>query len=134
MNIRETVRSYFAQQENILCAYLFGSFAARKENKFSDIDIAVLFDELMPRKEYSRLILSMMDSLSLILDRNVDIVVLNNADSFLKFQVIKKGERIYERPDRRKRDFEAMAVIEYFDFLPVRERLEAAVISGIKGA
>jgi len=134
MDIRETLKSYFAKQKNILCAYLFGSFASGKENKFSDIDIAVFFDDLTPRKEYSRFILSITDDLSALLDRNIDIAVLNNADSFLKFQVVKKGERIYERPDRRKRDFEARAIIEYFDFLPIRERLEAALISGIKGA
>jgi len=134
MSIKEAVRSYFAEQKNVLCVYLFGSAATGKENKFSDIDIAVLFDELTPRKEYSRLILLMMDSLSAVLDRDVDIVVLNSANSFLKFQIIKNGARIYERPDRRKRDFEAIAIIEYFDFLPVREKLEAALISGIKGA
>lgn len=134
MNIKETVRDYFAKQKDALCVYLFGSVAAGKENRFSDVDIAVLFDERTPHEEYSRRVLSMMDELSGLLDKDVDIVVLNAAASFLKFQIIKSGVRIYERPDRRGRDFESAAVIEYFDFFPIRNKLEAALINGIKGA
>ena len=134
MDIKETIRDYFAKQKDALCVYLFGSVATGKENRFSDVDIAVLFDDRASRDEYSRRVLFMMDELSILLDKNVDIVVLNEASSFLKFQIIKSGVRIYEHPDRHSRDFESAAVIEYFDYLPTRNRLEAAMISGIKGA
>ena len=132
MNIREAIRDYFAKQKDVLCVYLFGSVASGKENRFSDVDIAVLFDKRAPREEYSRRVLLMMDELSGLLDKNVDMVALNDAASFLKFQVIKSGERIYESLDRHSRDFESAAIIEYFDFFPIRTRLEAAMISGIK--
>ncbi|MEI7673780.1 MAG: nucleotidyltransferase domain-containing protein [Deltaproteobacteria bacterium] len=132
--IRDAARNCFEREKSVLCAYLFGSFASGKENRTSDMDIAVLFDAPTPRSEYSGRVLSMMDALSASFDRDVDMVVLNDADSFLKFQVLKTGERIYERTDRRKRDFERMAVLEYFDYLPIRKKLEAAFIRGIKEA
>ncbi len=134
MDIKEAVRDYFAKQKDALCVYLFGSVAAGKENKFSDVDIAVLFDDRASHEEYSRRALLMMNEWSGLLDKNVDIVVLNDAASFLKFQIIKSGMRIYERPDRHSRHFESAAIVEYFDFFPIRNRLEAAMISGIKGA
>ncbi len=44
MNIKNTIRNYFSKQKHVLCVYLFGSAITGKENKFSDVDIAVLFD------------------------------------------------------------------------------------------
>jgi len=74
----------------------------------------------------------MMDELSRILDKNIDIVVLNSANSFLKFQIIKSGLRLCEDKERKSRGFEARAIMEYFDFLPIRNRLEEALVNNIK--
>ncbi len=75
-----------------------------------------------------------MDELSSILDKDIDVVILNKATSFLKFQTIKNGIRVYEQPTRANRDFEARSIMEYFDFRPIRRKLEAALINNIKGA
>lgn len=132
MDIKNVIREYFGKQESVLCVYLFGSTATAKENKFSDVDVAVLFDNSLPQEQYTQKSLSIMDELSSILDRNMDVLALNKASSFLKFQIIKDGLLIYERRDRVKRDFEANAIVEYFDFLPVRKKLETALIKSIK--
>lgn len=132
MEIRKAIKSYVAKEKDILCVYLFGSAASGKENKFSDVDIAILFDNSISRENYSQRALSVMDGLSSVLDRNVDIVILNTANSFLKFRVIKTGVRLYERQGRGSRLFEARSVIEYFDFLPIRERLEKTLIANIR--
>ena len=132
MEIKKAIKSYAKKQKDILCVYLFGSTASGKENKFSDVDIAVLFDDNVGQEEYGQRMLSMMDDLSMELDKNVDIVVLNRANSFLRFKIIKSGIRVYERPDRGSRLFEARSVVEYFDFLPIREMLEKALIANIR--
>lgn len=93
--------------------------------------MAVLFTNDVPREEYSHRSLQSVDDLSRMLDKEVDVVALNSADSFLKFQILKNGLRIYERQDRNGRDFEARAMMEYFDFLPVRRRLEEAFVRHI---
>ena len=134
MNIERAIKNYFATQKEILCVYLFGSTATGKDNKFSDVDVAVLFDSALPPKQYTQKKLTFMDNLSRILNRDVDIVVLNEASSFLKFQVIKQRVRIYERPNRREHTFEARTIMEYFDFLPIRRKLESVLINNIKGA
>lgn len=134
MDIKDTIRDYFVTKKNVLCVYLFGSVATRKESKFSDVDIAVLFGTDVSQEEYSQKSLSIMDELSRILDRDIDVVVLNKASSFLKFQIIKYGLRIYEHPERTEHGFEARTIVEYLDFLPLRRRLETALINNIKGA
>jgi hypothetical protein len=132
MEIKKAIKNYMTKESDILCVYLFGSTASGKENKFSDVDIAVLFDDTVGQEKYSQRALSVMDGLSVVLDKNVDIIVLNTANSFLKFRIIKTGTRIYERPDRGSRYFEARSIIEYFDFFPIREMLEKALIANVK--
>ena len=130
--IKEAIRDYFARQKDVMCVYLFGSTVSGKTHKTSDVDIAVLFKEDAPQEEHGRRSLLATDELSRVLDKEIDIVVLNNANCFLKFQIIKNGLRLYERKDRKGREFEARAMMEYFDFLPIRRRLEEALVSHIQ--
>ena len=134
MDIRNAIREYFIKQKRVLCVYLFGSAMTEKENRFSDVDIAILFEMYAPQEQYSQDSLFIMDDLSRILNKDVDVVELNNATSFLKFQIVKNGFRIYERSDRIEHSFEARVIREYFDFLPVRRKLEMALLNNIKEA
>ena len=134
MKIEQSLKKYFSGQKDILCVYLFGSQAKGTDNKGSDVDIGVLFDQRLSAREYTEKRLSLMDSLSSLLDKDVDVIVLNQAAPFLKFQIIKQGRRIYERPDRNEHSFEARAIVEYLDFLPVRQRLEEALLNNINKA
>jgi len=130
-----SIRQYFAAlKDGVLCVYMFGSTAAGKDNKFSDVDIAVLFEPGFPKEQHTKQRLLIMDELSRIIDRDIDVVVLNEALSFLKYQIIKYGKRVYESPDRDNHSFEARAIVEYLDFLPIRRRLEKAMIDNIKKA
>lgn len=134
MEIKNIIHSYFIKQKDVLCVYLFGSVAAGKEHRFSDVDIGVLFDESVNEKIYFDRKLSIINNMSQCLNRNVDVVILNEVDTFLKFQVLKNGIRIYERLDRYEHNFEAEALLEYFDFLPIRKRMEEDLIKRIKEA
>lgn len=130
--VAKPLQDYFSRQKQVLCVYLFGSQIKGKENIYSDVDIAVLFQPNLTQKERTEKRLSLMDELCSILNKDVDVVILNEASTFLKFQVIKEGEKIYERPDRSEHSFEAKAIVEYFDFLPIRRSLETAMLNNIK--
>ncbi len=45
------LRDYISKQEHVRLAYLFGSAATGKAGKLSDIDIAVLLDDLLSKKQ-----------------------------------------------------------------------------------
>ena len=133
-NFKDTLKNYFADKTEVSCAYLFGSAACGKENAYSDVDIAILYDDTVSFSEYTDRQIALIVELSQLLDRNVDIVILNRAAPYLKFQAIKEGVRIYENPARQGRAFEARSIVEYFDFLPVKNLLESSLIKRTKEA
>lgn len=132
-DVEKVLKNYFVKRKHVLCVYLFGSTAVGRENKFSDVDVAVLFDAEVNQEKFSEESLSIMDDLSSILNKDVDVIILNKSGSFLKYQIFKNGLRVYERWDRVDHSFEVKTIMEYFDFFPVRQRLEKALINCIKG-
>ncbi len=133
-NYKQALAEYFSRKEEVLCVYLFGSQAVGKQNAYSDVDIAVLYDESIPASEYTDGQISLSIDLSRLLGKNIDIIILNKAAPYLKFQIIQNGVRVYEKPARTDRTFEAHSIIEYFDFLPIKNLLESAMIKRIKEA
>jgi predicted nucleotidyltransferase len=134
MGLEKALNRYFPTQTDVLCVYLFGSVARGKERRGSDLDIAVLFDSGVPTEQHTQRQLALMDDLSRLVDRDVDVVVLNKASCFMRFQILRSGRRLYERSNRREHEFESRAIREYFDFLPVRRRLEETLVSRVRRA
>lgn len=100
----EELRKYFAGEEDIMAAYLFGSHGSEDETPLSDIDFAVLFrqDEnpgIMREME-------IMAALSRILKvENIDFVNLNNAPIRLQHEIISSGKLLYEKDKETVSDF-----------------------------
>jgi len=127
-----TSTNIFAKDKSILAAYLFGSQAAGRANKYSDVDIGVLFDGRLPSSRYTARQLAIMGGITAAMGIEADLVVLNRAPTFLKYHILKDGVRIYEKPGRNGRAFEARAILEYFDYLPIKTMIENAMIKRIK--
>ncbi len=128
------IKNLFLKDNSILVAYLFGSQARDKTNKYSDIDIAILFNEKINENDYTDKQIAMMANLNKVLNKEVDILILNKASLFLRYHILKEGIKVYERPDRNEHNFEAVAIMQYFDFLPIKKRIENGLLSKIKGA
>lgn len=107
----------FVSKNNIKLVYIFGSYAKGKNNKNSDLDIAVLLE-----REYDPLVkLSLIGDLTLLFKRDdIDLVILNAANSVLKHQVIKYGKLAYMESEETKVYFEARTLSEYMDMEPFR--------------
>lgn len=97
---------------NIKLLYIFGSYAQNKNNKNSDLDIAVLLED-----GYNPIIkLSIIGDLVGIFKRDdIDLVILNNANPVLRHQIIKYGKILYEDREETKVNFEVKALKEYMD-------------------
>ncbi len=128
------INSSFKKDKSILLSYIFGSEVKGKTNKYSDIDIAVLFDNKIKEEEYTDKQIAIITNLSEVLNKEIDVVVLNRASLFLRYHILKEGVKIYERPDRDEHNFEAKAIIDYFDFLPIKNRIENGMLAKIKEA
>lgn len=97
--------------------YLFGSWAAGKSKKNSDADVAVLLSPPAAKKAF-KFQLRWQEELSRILGANVDLVILNEADPLLKFQVYSKGLPAHVKMPASAEKFKWRAISEYWDWIP----------------
>ena len=111
-DIFEAYKDGFIDEFNISLIYIFGSFAKETNRKNSDIDIAVLLDGEID--VYTKL--NILGALVDIFKReDIDLVILNNVNEVLKFQVIKYGKVIYMESLYTKVMFESKTMSEYMD-------------------
>lgn len=96
----QELKEYFKNQKNISMAFIFGSFAKGQHLPDSDIDIAVYFnpagrvleweeDTFYPEED------RIWRELENLLDREVDLLVLNRAASTMASKVLKTGLPIF---------------------------------------
>jgi predicted nucleotidyltransferase len=117
----DTMTAYFAEQSDVVVAYLFGSVARNQASHLSDIDIAVLLDAgLAPEASVERQ-LQLMVALDDFTDREVQVTILNRAPPLLAYQVLKDGIPLYERSRSERVAFEVRAMKIYFDVKPMLE-------------
>ena len=124
MDLRELERKLrvYAQGKEIEALYLFGSTVAGGRTPLSDLDVAVLLPEGVPRERYLELRLRMIAELSDLLDTDrVDLVILNQAPPLLAHRVVTRGRLIWARDDITRARFEARAIQEYLDLKPLYE-------------
>lgn len=85
MNSIEKLKNFLDKDPNVIFALIFGSAATGKQKKGSDIDIGIYF--IKPPDGLD--LLDLMNVLSELTGKEVDVVVLNNASAMLRHQVMK---------------------------------------------
>jgi predicted nucleotidyltransferase len=120
--IVERLRPVFAGQNEVLLAYLFGSYARGDEGTWSDVDFAVFLrpglkgDELF--EAYRELYLAIRSALS---TERFDLLLLNRASLPLKFEVVSRGRLIYARSEEVLNSFEVDVIRRYQDTAYLRK-------------
>jgi hypothetical protein len=121
--------TYFAAMAEVQSACVYGSYARGQATALSDIDIAVLVDSTIKRKQYFDLRLKMIgDLINLLKNDDVDVVILNQVPLALRYRVIRDGAVIYCRRRDALIEFSARTISEYLDFKPIIERHEHAIL------
>ena len=113
------IASFLSRQyEEILTAYIFGSFV--QFDAFSDIDIGLIVgDEIPNLLEFE---LTLEDKIENLVNYNVDVRVLNNAPIAFSQNVFRTGRVILDKNPNFRADFEGLILKKYFDFAPFRQR------------
>lgn len=110
--------SILIEQFDIKLIYIFGSYAKGTNDKNSDLDIAILLGEYTPFDK-----INLISELVRILGRDdIDVVILNNSNLILKFQVVKYGKIVYMVSEYEKVIFESKTMDEYMDMEYYRKR------------
>ena len=105
-------------QSPVSAAYLSGSLAGRAAfGQLTDVDIAVLLMEQIKSDQFLDYQLYLFSELAKRLEADtIDVVILNQASLLLKLQVIKYGQILYCRDEKKRVAFETRAVMDYLDF------------------
>lgn len=97
-DVAERLRRYFERERlpGVASAYLFGSHAAGRAHRESDVDVGVLVDRALhpTRRERFDLRLRLIARLSAELGREADVVVLDDAPPELGRRIVREGDRI----------------------------------------
>jgi len=88
--IKDCLKTYYPCIE---LAIVFGSFAQSKERKNSDLDIALAAQEKLPID----LRISILNSISLLINRNVDLIDLNDVSGTILKEILVKGHVILKQ-------------------------------------
>ena len=123
---RERIAAYFAAQEDVDVAYLFGSQAAGNARLDSDVDIAVLLAPGQTGEAAFRRRLQMMAELARALGASVDVVLLDEAGPLLRYEAVRHRDILFCGSRERHVSFLARCITEYLDWLPVWTRYDEA--------
>lgn len=116
--IVEALRKFFAARPGkIACVYLYGSQARGEAHARSDVDVAVLFEQIPPAT-LEGLGFDLKGELERALNRPVDLIVLNRAPLDLVHRVLRDGVLVAEQDRAVRIRFEVQRRNEYLDLLP----------------
>ena len=120
----------------IIAVYLFGSLIKGARFEESDIDIALLLDdETISPDDYFDYRLNIVDIFAPVFGTEVlDAVILNEASTLLRFEIIKNGKLIFCRNDALRSAAEVKIMEEYYDTQYYRDISNAYLKEKIKAA
>ncbi len=81
------LKEFLESDANVCFAFIFGSYAKGRQKKGNDIDLLIYFKNVPEGID----LLYFINALSDLINKEVDLVVLNNASAFLSHQVMKYG-------------------------------------------
>jgi hypothetical protein len=128
MDIQESISKiieFFSKNDEILLAFLFGSFIENRFTDESDVDLAILF-----RKPNVSYIIEIKNSISEITGKDTDIVILNSASPIIKMQALKRGRLLKKANDSIYNEFFLRTLKEYDDLKIVRKPQEKNILNG----
>lgn len=112
----DALRAALEAEPAILAAWLFGSRARGTARPDSDVDVAVLFGDLVRRAEAAW---DLEARLSIGLRLPVQVVAVDAAPADLVRRVLRDGVRLVDRDRAARIRFEVRKRIEYFDMTPI---------------
>ena len=113
-NIINDVFEYLANRDDIVFAYLFGSYAEGKQTHLSDIDIAVY---MKYDKQAFDQKLGILNDLTKILEtEEIDLVILNKAPISLLRKILANKIILIDKDPHVRHAFESLNMRKGFDF------------------
>jgi len=123
------LKNYLEKEEDIVLAFLFGSYAKNKEREISDVDIGIYTARKWDLKKFHKV----WDKLEEILGKNVDLIIMNEARETIVWEALRgiplkiKDKKFYYeymlKVSREAEDFADFVI----DFYRWREKVKNEV-------
>jgi predicted nucleotidyltransferase len=131
-----TLETLFAERpvDGVMSVYGFGSLAAGRGHRESDVDVGVLLDRAIypDRAQRFDARLRLTASIASALGRNdIDLVVLNDAPPHLGRAIVTRGRRIYVRNEDVDRAFQRDVQLRAADLDPFLRRTRRIKLAAI---
>lgn len=132
-DIQKIIADYCSGRPEIIACSLFGSYAAGKQRRGSDVDVAFLLDASVPRTHYFDQRLLYHNDLARLLRLDLHPVIMNDAGEVLLEQIFGKGITVFTRDPLQFSRFRAIRVTMIAEFAPYRNRMEEVLFRKYKG-
>ncbi len=120
--VREAVAGVLASRPEVLAGYVFGSVSSGRARPTSDVDVAVLVNPAVMRRNPSKYRLNLMADLGAALHAfDVDLVLLNSAPPALAQNVVSGGAVVSERCRAERIRFQVHTLNRFLDTQPMRD-------------
>ncbi len=136
--VADTLRRYLRETPptGLVSAYLFGSHAARRAHRQSDIDVGICVDRRVLAARAARFDLRVRltsDLIHAVRCNEVDVVVLNDAPPLFARHVLRSGLRICCLAPDLDRDFRRDVQIRAADLAPFLDRYRRKTLDALGG-
>lgn len=136
--LRARLGPFFKGRSEVVFAYLFGSISRGTAGELSDIDLAVFIGPPgLPQTGNYGYQSDLSVELQALLEKEVDLVLLNDASAALRYRVLRDGCLIFCRSEKERRLFHERAVMQYLDLQPLlrvqRHYLHKRLAEGVFG-
>jgi len=126
---RDRLERYFAFLDEVVLAYLFGSHARGQAWARSDVDVAILLEGCPDDDHCLDVRMELIGGLTDLLDTDeVDVLILNQAPSTLRYAVLRDGVLLFCRDRQSMIEFRVQTVNQYLDFKPILDRHKRAIL------
>lgn len=132
------LKACFRKHPEIQAVYAFGSMVkgtnrrSRELDLSSDLDLGVLLNSSVPLRNRWHWWERLYGELGSRVKQEVDVIILNGAPLGLAHEILRTGERVYEKPGRKHRWEEANLLIEALDFLPTKVWIEEELVEHVR--
>lgn len=124
--LNELVRA--SDHGTVIAVYMYGSCVRGEAKKSSDVDLAFLLDQkayIEDPLEAATPAYLLAARFGLMVDREIDVMILNSASLEMAHEIITTGSCVYEVEAERRLEYEIKIRGLYFDFRPFLENLRA---------
>ncbi|GBD91794.1 hypothetical protein BMS3Abin04_02526 [bacterium BMS3Abin04] len=134
--IKKIITEYLIKKDEILIAYIFGSFVHK--NKFHDIDIAVYLKNDFNKNDLKKYPYGyeseLISDLTKLVRSKIDFIVINNAGITIQHRIVNKGMLLFSKDEKFRISFENYIRKLYIDAENIRKIKRKYLVRKINNA